>query len=188
MCAHRASSMILASLAVTMLLSAASCQQAQQSSAERSKAAVQPAAEAAPPRARLDQVTTLETLFADASDRSLYEAHPEVREQGTLAYSFALRAQPGMESPRHFRIVTVVWSPASSASTPGSSGQATSSTGGPGGSLVEHTATTADGLFTVRVSLGELLPDSVRANRVDIVQLSERLVSAYGALETRPPQ
>ena len=59
--------------------------------------------------ALLDRLTTLETILPESSDRDLYMAGEAASENGQRSYTFALKPQPGMDTARHFQIVTVTW-------------------------------------------------------------------------------
>lgn len=161
--------------AVVLVISLASCQRRDPN---RSPQAGQPGPESVTPEesSRLDRITTLETVFPNALDRALYERITSVTDSSQHNYSFTLKQQVGMEVPRHFQLITITWL---HPSTNAKSGPAMSSTGGPNGSFVEKTIQTADGAYEIRITRGELLPESTRTATVDLDEIGKRLLDAY---------
>ncbi|MBC7928722.1 MAG: hypothetical protein H7039_24015 [Bryobacteraceae bacterium] len=158
--------------ATISLVSFASCQRTHP---DLSATAGQPVSVEQRESSRLDRITTLETVFPNASDRALYELITPATDGHQRSYSFALKQQVGMEVPRHFQLLTITWlHPAHAKSAP-----ATSSTGGPNGGFVEKIVHTPDGAYEIRITLGELLPETVRTATVDFDQIGKRLLDAY---------
>lgn len=125
---------------------------------------------------RLDRITTLETVFPHASDRRLYESRPAVTEQRRRGYSIALKTQSGMETPRHFQLITITWT---RIPTSGQPDWGLTGTGGPGGGFIEKTVHTADGRYVIRIVMGELLPGSARTAEMDAERMAASLLDAY---------
>jgi hypothetical protein len=115
----------------------------------------------------------------------LYEAQAPANEGEQRSYTFALKPQAGMNPTRHFQIVTVTWTRMNSTAKPRGSSAAISGTGGPNGSFVERMAQTRDHRYDVRVTLGELLPNTARSAAVDVAQIADRLVDRHAELTSR---
>ena len=125
-------------------------------------------------------------MVPETALRELYAETEAVTENGQRSYAFTLKSQPGMDPSRHFQIITVTWGrPGMLASGSGNSG--VSGIGGPNGGFVDKVSTTSDRAYEVRVALGELLPNIVKAPRVDLDTLSQRLVNEYDAAKGRQP-
>jgi hypothetical protein len=135
----------------------------------------------------LDRVTTLETLFPNDSDRMLYETKEAATEGGHRTYTFALKPQPGMDPARHFQIATITWMRVEAAAKPAPQNPGAIGTGGPNGSFVERTARTRDNKYDMRVTLGELLPSTVKTASIDLAQVAVRLVDRYATLTSQQP-
>ena len=147
---------------------------------------------AAPPQqispdelARLDQLTTLETIFPNASDRALYTAHDPVMENDQRSYTFVLKPQPGMDPPRHFQTISVTWARAQTFLTSDSTSSDLSSTGGPNGSVIEKSVQTADRMYDIRLTQGELLPNTAKTAAIDIEALARRILDTYTETKSR---
>jgi hypothetical protein len=110
---------------------------------------------------KLDVLVTPEMLFPEDHPRALFESHPPTTEENTRTYTFELKPQPGMVTPRHFFLVLVSFTHLSG-SPRTTAAPSMVSTGGPNGSFVEASGTTADSVYAVRVSQAMLLPDGVR--------------------------
>jgi hypothetical protein len=135
----------------------------------------------------LDQVTTLEALVPDASERALYTANEAITENGQRSYTFALKSQPAMDPSRHFQIITATWGRPGTFQNGRSSGSGVSGTGGPGGGFVEKTVQTFDRTYEVHVAVGELLPTTAKTATVDLDALTRRLLNEYNRATTRQP-
>jgi hypothetical protein len=123
--------------------------------------------------ALFDRLVTAESVFPDPRQRALYRMLPPVSEDGQRAYAFQLMQQPGMEEPRHFHLITITWARG------GQPAAALSSVGGPAGGFVDASAQTHDRAYHVRVSLGELLPDSVHIPSFDVEKAAANLAKLY---------
>jgi hypothetical protein len=122
----------------------------------------------------LDAIVTPELVFPDPATRQLYDAiPPETSQEGWRSYGFLLKPQPGMTPERHFHIVSVTWAPA------GTLPQGLRGIGGPNGGFVDWAASTADGLYDIRVSEGTLLPDTVVLPEFELEETTERLLQGY---------
>jgi hypothetical protein len=123
--------------------------------------------------ALFDRLVTAESVFPDPQQRALYRMLPPVSEEGQRTYAFELNTQPGMEKPRHFNLITITWGRG------GQAAAALSGVGGPGGGFVDASAQTNDRAFYVRVSLGELLPNSVHVPSFDVEKAAADLAKRY---------
>jgi hypothetical protein len=123
--------------------------------------------------ALFDRLVTAESVFPDPRQRALYRMLPPVSEQGQRTYAFQLNAQPGMVEPRHFNLITIAWARG------GQAAATLSSVGGPAGGFVDASAQTHDRAFYVRVSLGELLPNSVHVPSFDVEKAAADLAKLY---------
>jgi hypothetical protein len=115
---------------------------------------------------KLDVLVAPEMLFPEDHPRALFESHPPTTEKNTRTYTFELKPQPGMVTPRHFFLILVSFTHLSGSPTT-TAAPSMESTGGPNGSFVEASGTTADSLYAVRVSQAMLLPDCVRLSPFD---------------------
>ena len=59
--------------------------------------------------------------------------------------------------------------------------------GGPNGSFVEKVAQTPDRAYDVRVTLGELLPNTAKTATLDLDTLTQRLLDEYSKVKSRQP-
>ena len=132
-----------------------------------------------------DRVTTLETVIPEASLRDLYTENDAVTEDGQRSYTFALKSQPAMDPSRHFQLITVTWGRAGTLANDAGRNSGVSGTGGPSGGFVEKISTTFDHAYDVRIALGELLPNTVKAPRVDLDTLLQRLLNEYNDAKSR---
>jgi hypothetical protein len=131
------------------------------------------AALAAADIALFDRLVTAESVFPDPRQRALYRMLPPVSEPGQRSYAFQLNPQPGMEETRHFHLITITWARGDQPAA------ALSGVGGPAGGFVDASAQTHDRAYHVRVSLGELLPDSVHIPSFDVEKAAANLAKLY---------
>ena len=132
------------------------------------------------PRAirQFDALTTPTTIFPDPAQRALYEMQAPSTDNGRRGYTFELKAQPGMKANRHFHLISITWAPAGSfVGTEGA--PRIKSTFGPGGSIIDAAAQTADRRFDVQVSEAMLLPESVQVPPFDPGTAATVLVRSY---------
>lgn len=127
---------------------------------------------------QFDALTTPTTIFPDPAQRALYEMQAPSTDNGRRSYTFELKAQPGMKANRHFHLITITWAPAGSfGGTKGA--PRIKSTFGPGGSIIDAAAQTADGRFDVQVSEAMLLPDTVPVPPFDLTVAAASLARGY---------
>jgi hypothetical protein len=162
---------IVGMLACITFLSIAACDKTDSSVQTETPPAPPPSVEAA--KDIFDSIVTPEAVFPDPAVRALFElTPPETSEKGWRGYSFTLIQQPDMNN-RHFCIISVVWAPA------GTFHQGFRGTGGPGGGFVDFSTQTSDGKYDLRVSLGDLLPNTVNVPEFDLDSIAERLLLHY---------
>lgn len=130
---------------------------------------------------RFDSLVTAETVFPDNVQRQLYRVLPPVTDHGRRSYAFQLLAQPGMDPVRHFQLVTVTWARGGQLTKAPDTCASPGGAGGPGGGFADACAQTADRAWDVRVTLGSLLPDSVRAPDFDVSAAAANMVRLYQA-------
>ncbi len=127
---------------------------------------------------QFDALTTPTTIFPDPAQRALYEMQAPSTDNGRRGYTFELKAQPGMKANRHFHLISITWAPAGSfVGTEGA--PRIKSTFGPGGSIIDAAAQTADRRFDVQVSEAMLLPESVQVPPFDPGTAATVLVRSY---------
>ena len=127
---------------------------------------------------QFDALTTPTTIFPDLAQRALYKMQAPATDNDRRGYTFELKAQPGMKANRHFHLISITWAPAGSfVSTEGA--PRIKSTFGPGGSIIDAAAQTADRRFDVQVSEAMLLPESVQVPPFDPGLAASVLVRNY---------
>jgi hypothetical protein len=131
--------------------------------------------------ARFDRLVTLESVFPDRVQRSLYRMLPPVTENAQRAYTFQLVPQAGMNEARHFNLVTIVWARGGTFVKSKGSPVVLSSTGGPNGGFIDAVAQTEDHAYDVRVTQGMLLPDSVDPPVFDVEKVAADMIRLYKA-------
>lgn len=127
---------------------------------------------------QFDALTTPTTIFPDPAQRALYGMQAPATDNGRRSYTFELKAQPGMNANRHFHLITITWAPAGSFVGADGAPQV-KSTGGPGGSIIDAVAQTADRRFDIQVSEAMLLPESVQVPPFDPGVAASVLVRNY---------
>lgn len=133
---------------------------------------------------RFDTLVTPEAIFPDPAQRALYVMHAPASDNGGRSHVFELKAQPGMVANHHFPLIAIAW--ARAGRFVGNDGAARGgSTGGPGGTIVDAVAQTADKAWDVRVSEAMLLPETAKVPEFDLPGTVTRLVQRYGAQASR---
>lgn len=127
---------------------------------------------------RIDALVTPALIFPAPEQRKLFDVQSPTTEGAARTYGFVLRTQPGMVPPRHFCLVSVMFSHASPTEDAASS-PTSSSTAGPNGSFMDASAQTMDHAYRVRVSLAMLLPVGVQVPTFDPMKTLTELLRRY---------
>jgi len=123
--------------------------------------------------ALLDRLVTLKTVFPNPAVRRLFRKLPPSTQEGQRGYTFQLKRQPGMNSNRHFYIITIVWT------RDGQSENRSGSTVGPNGGLIDAFEKTEDRAWDIRVALGSLLPNRVEDPDFDVHKTAIAMARLY---------
>lgn len=123
-----------------------------------------------------DHFVTPENVFPDSTQRAQFKMLSTSGSADERSYTFQFTPVKSMNTARHFLLLTIVVTRASSPKT----GQVVlSGTGGPGGGFVDAQGPTSDQMWNIRVSLGGLLPASISAPEIDPNKIVFDLQSKY---------
>lgn len=123
-----------------------------------------------------DRLVTPESVFPDSAQRKQFQLLPPSGSADERSYVFQFIPVKGMNASRHFLLLTITWTKATS---PKDAQPVLLGVGGPGGGFVDAVAQTDDHIWNLRVSLGSLMPAGVEAPEIAPVQIASELLRIY---------